>query len=208
MHDNHNAMCVTVGTGSENIKIYCNEFFNNNCYEKYVNYNWGVVQIECCSGANFYTTKNIYVFNNLIYNNNIFFTHDYNFAGILIEVPSEMCTVSDVSVFNNIIVDNFREFDKGYETSTGSIHGTLTNVYVDYNCIYRSSVISRVIDWFGTIYDLNHIIGNDAGYFNFDTGVGNNQITENPKILFYNGHLGICKNSSCVNKGFFYSNDN
>jgi hypothetical protein len=104
------------------------------------------------------------------YNNVI--ARNYGNAGLRIG-----CSSKPVTLRNNIFYNNGRTGTFRGDLYFGS--STLTNITESNNLFYRSGTgwdSARVIDRNGTTYDRTHIVGTSAGYWQYDTGKGANDI--------------------------------
>jgi hypothetical protein len=97
-----------------------------------------------------------------------------------------------LQVKNNIFYDN---------NGTYEIHARSRTNFRDWafshNLYYRTS--GKAIYWQGTEYDYDHIIGDEKGYFSFDTNQESNSIAANPRLTSDNRNLE--KDSPCIQAG-------
>lgn len=145
-----------------------------------------------------YSQPNCQIYNNLLLNGTRI-SGEWGALGIMYSDHQGL------QVKNNIFYDN----DGTYEVHARS-RTSFRDWTFSHNVYYRTS--GKAIYWQGKEYDYSHIIGDENGYYSFDTKQDKHSINSNPQLT--SDRRNLEKNSPCINAGTwvgltkdFYGND-
>lgn len=174
-----------------NVNILRNKFFGNHSNALYLGpqFTGGSVESNVFYNNNFTNTQNTVQidpsnpsFTSVVVANNVMYKNS-GYSGLLVYIPEK--SGGSVALKNNIFFNNGRSSDYVADLWLSAIDNDLSKITESNNLFWRNGTAwdnSNVIATNGGSFNINHIIGNASGYYQHDSGKGQNDKVGDPKF--------------------------
>ena len=184
-----------------NINILRNKFFGNHSSALYLGpqFTGGSVENNIFYNNNFTKTQNTVQidpsnpsFTSVVFANNVLYKNT-GYSGLIVYIHETLG--GSVALKNNIFFNNGRSSDYVADLWLAASPADLGHITESNNLFYRNGTDwdnGNVIEIYNGDFDINHIIGSASGYYQQDSGKGQNDKVVDPKFInpaVYDFHL-------------------